>query len=946
VSEQPVSAPALDFRALFEAVPDCQAVLTPDLRVVAATDSYLRAAGQTRPGFLGGDFFAAFPGAADRGVLVASFQRVLQSGRPDSVVVAAYWPPPESGQDQRRWRSTNRAILGPDGAITHLAHSISELDGEAAPGARPAAASALPAAASQAPEARVGRLPGDRKVDLAGWRARAAVGECLLWEATVQRRTDWLHWRDPVHFEEAAAERFLPVERAAGETYLAAWRRARHPGDDRRTNEFGLAEIGAGRSYLQEFRVRRRDGCYRWLSEEVHVRTTAPGEWRVTGVAVDVTDRKRAEGALFQTEASLRAAAAVGPTVTWEHELSTDRVCWSEGLEEMFGLAPRSFDGRFVTLLAAVDPDDRDRLAATRDLPVPGGSYREEFRLAAPGGSRWLEARGAVIVDDGRLPRLLSVATDVTLRKEAAETLRASRERMDRMLHSIQVGLWYLDLPSGQLIWNDTCREHFGLPPRAAVTLAVFWERLHPEDLGPTREAMERAIATSGSYDVVYRTVAPGKPERWIRAIGSAYADADGEPAGFDGITVDVSDQKRVEHALHEADRRKDEFLAMLAHELRNPLAPIVTAVQILQLRGVDDPVLDRQQAVIARQARHMARLLDDLLDVSRITRGKIELRRARVDLRDVVEPAVEASRSLLEARDLQLSVTLAPEPIMLDADAARLQQVIGNLLNNAARYTPPGGCVQLTVSRSSSNGESGVGPAAVLRVRDSGVGIPPETLPQIFDLFVQGDRSLARSEGGLGIGLTLVQRLVELHGGRVDAHSTGPGQGSEFVVRLPLAGSARSAERAEDPAGSAGGAPRPPDSLRVLIVEDNADAAATMRDLLDLWGHDVRVAVEGVTALALAAEHRPHVVLLDLGLPGMDGYQVAEQLRARVDLPPPQLVAVTGYGQETDRRRAREAGFHHHLVKPLDAATLRGVLAAVERPSAAGEARQPPHGE
>jgi signal transduction histidine kinase len=406
-----------------------------------------------------------------------------------------------------------------------------------------------------------------------------------------------------------------------------------------------------------------------------------------------------------------------------------------------------------------------------------------------------------------------------------------------------------------------------------------------------------------------------------------------------DELGQEVARRKLLEGELHkraeelgEADRRKDEFLAMLAHELRNPLAPIRNAVEVLKMIGPPDARLQRAREMIDRQVKHLARLVDDLLDVSRITTGKVQLRTGPVDLAVVIARAVETSRPLIDSRRHELAVRLPPEALVVEADPIRLAQVVSNLLNNAAKYAEEGGHIELTVG--AGRGE------AVVRVRDDGMGIAADLLPRVFDLFTQGDRSLARSEGGLGIGLTLVRSLVELHGGRVEGHSEGPGRGSEFVVRLPLKQLQMEDCRSkiEKTIETASGASnRQPaigyrQSKRVLVVDDNADAAESLAMLLRAEGHEVRTAYDGPAALEAAAVIRPEAVLLDIGLPRMDGYEVARRLRRDVGLKEALLVAVTGYGQEEDRRRVEQAGFDAYLVKPADLAALRELLAGRSR--------------
>jgi PAS domain S-box-containing protein len=404
-------------------------------------------------------------------------------------------------------------------------------------------------------------------------------------------------------------------------------------------------------------------------------------------------------------------------------------------------------------------------------------------------------------------------------------------------------------------------------------------------------------------------------------AYANPIRDHAGKLAGAVNVLVDVSERKRYEDALREADRSKNEFLATLAHELRNPLAPVRNAVEILNRKVPPSPDSRWALDVIDRQMQQMTRLIDDLLDIARITCNRLELRRERVDLADVVNAAVETSRALVDARDHELVVSLPPRPIDLDGDVTRLEQAISNLLNNAAKYTEKGGHIWVKAERD--------GREAVITVRDTGVGISAEMLPLIFDMFTQVDRSLERSQGGLGIGLTLVKRLVELHGGAVSAASDGPGKGSEFVVRLPIvAESAKTLPQSMPERAN----PGPTRSLRILVVDDNRDSTESLGLLLRLSGHDVRGAYDGLEAIGAADEFRPDVVLLDIGLPKMDGYDVARRLRQEPWGQAMVVIAVTGWGQEEDRQRSIDAGFDHHLVKPVDPLTLLELLASFER--------------
>ncbi|OJH40617.1 hypothetical protein BON30_06585 [Cystobacter ferrugineus] len=371
--------------------------------------------------------------------------------------------------------------------------------------------------------------------------------------------------------------------------------------------------------------------------------------------------------------------------------------------------------------------------------------------------------------------------------------------------------------------------------------------------------------------------------------------------------------------ALREADRRKDEFLAMLAHELRNPLAPVRHALEVFQLRAPQDEILQRAFASADRQVSHMTRLVDDLLDVSRITRGKVEIRPRLVTFKEIVDGAIQACDPFIQQRHHTLTVSLPEEPLILNVDSTRMTQVVANLLHNAAKYTPSGGRIELTARRDNAD--------LVLSVRDNGVGLRPEMLQRVFDLFVQVDPGSDRAQGGLGLGLTLVRSLVEMHGGRVSAHSSGLSQGSEFIVRLPLPAEATAPLALPNmlkSAASNGLSLRP---LNILLVEDNPDIRETLRDLLELHGHHVAEASDGRAAVELVLSQRPQVALVDIGLPELDGYQVAELVRASAGGADTRLVALTGYGHPEDRKRALAAGFDAHLVKPVSSEDLSQVL-------------------
>ncbi|MGH8468864.1 MAG: ATP-binding protein [Gammaproteobacteria bacterium] len=459
-----------------------------------------------------------------------------------------------------------------------------------------------------------------------------------------------------------------------------------------------------------------------------------------------------------------------------------------------------------------------------------------------------------------------------------------------------------------------------------------------------TRKTVEnpatRALKEGIIVGLANRTILIAKDgtEKAIDDSAAPIRDEQGKLAGVVLIFRDISERRRVDNELRqyaadlaEIDRRKNEFLAMLAHELRNPLAPIRNAVQVLQLTGGDAGAVKSASAMLERQVGQMVRLVDDLLDVSRISRGKIELCKEQVELASVVNQAVEAARSLVECIEHELTVTLPPQPVYLNADPTRLAQVVGNLLNNACKFTNKGGRVCLTVERE--------GEQAVIRVRDNGIGIATDHHSRIFDIFTQVDTSLERSVGGLGIGLMLVKNLVEMHEGMVEVHSAGLGQGSEFAVRLPIL-----VETAKPPPEPTVSEPTPTTARRILVVDDNRDSAESLAMLLNLMGNETHTAYDGLEAVEAAATVRPDVILLDIGLPKLNGYEACRRIREQPWGKNMVLVALTGWGQEEDRRKSREAGFDGHIVKPVDHAALTKLLAEVGASAPPAGDCQPTH--
>ena len=473
-----------------------------------------------------------------------------------------------------------------------------------------------------------------------------------------------------------------------------------------------------------------------------------------------------------------------------------------------------------------------------------------------------------------------------------------------------------LEMAGYRVVEAATGGEALRLASQLRPDLIILDVRL-PDISGYEVAARLRANPDTASISLMHTSATFITADKRVLGLDSgadAYLTQPFEPAE---LIATVKSLVRLRHAeqemrlradqLAEADRRKDEFLAMLAHELRNPLAAIMTALGILERKPTEDAKESRMRSIIHRQTHHLARLVDDLLDVSRITRGKVELRPGRMDLRLVLQQVLALMRPVAEGRGLTLESSLPERPLWLNADATRLEQVFMNLVDNATKYTDAGGSIFVHASQEGVDGNA----RAVVRIQDTGIGIPPHKMSAIFELFTQVDESLERSRGGLGIGLTLVRSLVEMHGGTVSAASPGHGKGSEFVVKLPLAASVPAF------ASDTLSAEERQRQRRILLVEDNSDARQALKDLLELWGHQVQVAQDGLDGVALALEARPELALVDIGLPGLDGYRVAQELRTQVG-ESIRLVAITGYGGPEDRHRALQAGFDHHLVKPV----------------------------
>jgi PAS domain S-box-containing protein len=882
-SQDDTSQPrSLDFQALFESAPGLYLVLDPHLRIIGASDAYLRATMTKREEVLDRGIFEVFPDNPDdpsaTGVhnLRASLERVLCSRAPDTMAVQKYdirRPETEGGQfEERYWSPMNSPVLGPTGEIVYIIHRVEDV------------------------------------TEFVRLKRHGIEQEKLANEMRVRGG-------------EMEAEIFLRAQEIQ-----EANRQLRDANDE-------LARLKDD----LELRVKER-----------------------TKALVEANE------ALRESEEKFRLMADTVPHLAWMARPDGYRFWYNRRWYAYTGTTPDQVEGwgwqsvhdpavlpkvleRWRTSLATGEPFEMV-------FPLKGanGQFRSFLALIHP-------LRDA----EGCIHYWFGTCTDITEQKRAEDNSRfladASASLATIVDYESTLGNvarlavpFFADWCTVDMVQEDGSLRRLAVvhSDSSKVALAKELERLYPsrpEDRYGPHHVLRTSnsqmaeitddILVSGAHDEVHLRLlrqlgmrsylsvplaARGKPLGVITFCtaesGRQYGAADLALAEDLGRRAAIAIDNALLYAeLRKADRRKDEFLAMLAHELRNPLAPIRNAFYVLQQPEATAVMLEQVQRVAERQMQHMARLLDDLLDVSRISRGRIELRKEVIDAAAVVRRTVETVRALIEGRGQELTVSLPVEPIWVEADATRLEQVLTNLLNNAAKYSDPGGFIRLTAERDESE--------VVLRVRDTGIGIAPDMLPCIFDLFVQASRRLDHSQGGVGIGLTLVKQLVELHGGRVTAHSAGLGHGSEFIVRLP----AVSARGGQEQLAKTDCGARQAARHRILVVDDNPDMADSLALLLQLAGHEVRAAYDGVTAVRRAEEFRPELILLDIGMPGMDGYEVARRLRQKSELQEQVLVAVTGWGREEDRRRSQEAGFDDHIVKPVEPDILNRILADLQ---------------
>jgi len=605
-------------------------------------------------------------------------------------------------------------------------------------------------------------------------------------------------------------------------------------------------------------------------------------------------------------------------------------ISWNPGAARAKQYAAHEIIGKHFSIFYTQADIERKWPQLELQRATMDGRFEDEgWRVRKDGSRFWAHVVITALRDEsGKLLAFSKITRDVSERKRQEEELRRSEERFRLLVEGVQDYAIYMLTPDGTVTsWNGGARRIKGYEAHEIVG-KHFSRFYRSEDIDAGKPWGELAMAREHgrAEDEGWRVRKDGT-RFWARVVVTALRDADGQLHGYAKVTQDLT-QQRQSAALEVAARQVHDFIAVLAHELRNPLAPIRNAAHLLAVATPGAQEFEVARLAIDRQSAQLMRIVDDLLDIGRITRGALSIHPQRVDLRDIVARAIEAARPGIDSAGHQLSIQLPPEPVFLQADELRVTQALTNVLNNAARYTDAGGKIALSLRRESPDQNYNEEPNqlawASLSVRDTGRGIDPEFIASIFGMFVQGRQAASRSQGGLGVGLALARAIIELHHGTIEARSEGAGKGSEFIIKLPVE-AARSAAAPEQPKRPANG--RASVARRVLVVDDNVDAAAMLAALIRQLGHEVEIVHDGSAALRAVEGYRPEVILLDIGMPGMNGFEVAQRLRELGRVPQLRIVAVTGWGKPEDRQRSREAGFDMHLIKPVELSEIQQAL-------------------
>ena len=679
------------------------------------------------------------------------------------------------------------------------------------------------------------------------------------------------------------------------------------------------SETAQLRAEIAALKAKLADATDRLEIAEATVHAIKSGE--VDAVVVQQEEASRVFTLAAPEKFYLQLAQELANVGTWEVDFADDRVNLSDGLRQMLGIAgggPVAIED----ILPLIHDDDRNRIGAALDQARSSKApqFYEEFRIrAADGSERWMAGKGAVILDvNGEPARLVGINLDITERKSAEQAIEESERAFRELADSMPQIVWSARADGTVEYFNRQWYEFTG-EPLGVNSREHRGKVVHPDDRERAMLAWDRAVLTGTSMEVEYRfREAKTGHYRWHLGRAVPVRNDRGEIRRWFGTATDIHDQKMLQDTLRQADHRKDQFLAMLAHELRNPLSPLTIAADLIASETSLAPHIREMADVMIRQTAQLKRLIDDLLDVSRISTGRLELKRDRVDLRESIEAALDVSQPLILAAGHELNVQLPSAPAYVLGDKVRLTQVVGNLLINAAKYTPAGGHIRLGVATQ--------GDRVLISVTDDGIGIPEDMLSHVFDLFTQVDSSTTRSQSGLGIGLTLVKTLVEMHGGQVAVDSRGPGAGSRFTVSLPVSNGELATGLANSPERRPGQSRR-----RILIIDDNESASYLLGKLLTKLDQEVHVEASAVNALKSLHEFQPDIVISDIAMPEISGHQLARKIRSLPLARQPILVALTGYGQEDDRQASLDAGFDLHVTKPIDVATLKALLQSSE---------------
>jgi PAS domain S-box-containing protein len=849
-------------------------------------DAYVPILGRRHPDALGRAFAQVWPEAYAR---VAPAVAQAMAGRPASFSHAPFILTRNGSEEQAWFSFTYSPLRRLDGTVRGFACVVAET---------------TDVHAWQRSEAAL----QDARLRLEGALGAAEVG---TW--------NWNIRANRLHADANLARLFGVSAQEANGGPVEAFLAAIHPDDVARVQARIAQAIESGEPFSDSYRVRRADGAYRHVEARGKLSYGADGlpEW-LPGVALDVTEKKEAEAGLLRSEARFRRLAESNVLGIAHYHLDGRLQDPNDAFLAILQLSRADFARSGLSWRALTPPEWKQAdERGVAQLRASGVMAPYEKELLRADGSRVAVYLGAANYE-GSSEEGIAWVLDVSGIRAAERALKESEARFRVIANAMPQAVWSTRPDGFHDYYNDQWYVFTGMP--AGSTDGDGWNAIfHPDDQPAAWEKWRHSLRTGEPYEIEYRLRHHSGQYRWVLGRALPVRADDGTIVRWMGTCTDIHEQKLAQENLKEADRRKDEFLAMLAHELRNPLAPIATAASLLAMAAQDPARVRQVGAVISRQAAHMTGLIDDLMDVSRVTRGLVTLEKQIQPLSQVIDDAVEQVRPLLDGRAHCLELQLATGAALIHGDRKRLVQVLANILGNAARYTPVGGHIVL-----SSRIEDA---CAVLEVRDNGIGMAPDLVANAFELFHQGRRSADRAQGGLGIGLALVRSLVEFHGGTVSAASKGEGQGSSFTVTLPLP--------AQDGMAAALTAqavlPAAPAALRVLVVDDNTDAAELVAMFLGLLGYEVSVEFGALAGLERARQVMPHVCLLDIGLPGMDGNELARRLRRLPGLAQVKLAAMTGYGQPHDRRETEAAGFDAHFVKPVETEALAAWLAAVQ---------------